>query len=108
METFAVGKDIHGGEKMQWIVEGGKYKASFLLPDKEGQTGSEGLLISEVSNFPGLPASLWCMHLLTVVFQTVVPGFEFSDHNFMPPETLPDLLSDDQADELRWLLFQAE
>ena len=48
------------------------------------------------------------MQLLTIVFQTVVPGFEFSDHNFMPPETLPDLLSDQQAEELRWLLSHAE
>ncbi|CAD6568610.1 MAG: hypothetical protein ASARMPREDX12_001597 [Alectoria sarmentosa] len=86
VETFVVGNDIHGGERMQWLVEGGKYKASFLLPDVEGRPGSEGLLISE----------------------TVVPGFEFSDHNFMPAETLPDLLPDHQADELRWLLPPAE
>ncbi|CAF9941010.1 hypothetical protein IMSHALPRED_002250 [Imshaugia aleurites] len=82
VETFVVGHDVHDGERLQWLVEGGKYKASFLLPDKEGESESEGLLISE----------------------TVVPGFEFSDHNFMPPETLPELLSDQQADELRWLL----
>ncbi|KAL9605418.1 MAG: hypothetical protein Q9179_001367 [Wetmoreana sp. 5 TL-2023] len=51
VETFVVGQNIHAGEKLQWMVEGGKYKASFLLPDQEGrdQEGSEeGLLISEV------------------------------------------------------------
>lgn len=48
VETFVVGQDIHGGERVQWIVEGGKYKASFLLPDEEGRPESQGLLISEV------------------------------------------------------------
>ena len=52
IETFVVGHDIHRGEKLQWIVEGGKYKASFLLPDAEGRSESEGLLISEVHSFP--------------------------------------------------------
>lgn len=50
IETFVVGHDITHGEKLQWIVEGGTFKASFLLPDtKSGETQSEGLLISEVS-----------------------------------------------------------
>ena len=51
IETFVVGQDLAKGEKLQWIVEGGKYKASFLLPDgdKDSREGeSEGLLISEV------------------------------------------------------------
>lgn len=49
VETFVVGGNVMKGEKLQWIVEGGKYKASFLLEDKEGGEGSrEGLLISEV------------------------------------------------------------
>ena len=49
VETFAVGGDVANGERLQWIVEGGKYKASFLLEDEEGGEGSrEGLLISEV------------------------------------------------------------
>ena len=108
IETFVVGHDIHGGEKVQWIVEGGKYKASFLLPDEEGQMDSEGLLISEVNSLPGAPKPLYLLQLLTIVLQTVVPGFEFSDHNFMSPETLPDLVTDEQADELRWLLSSGE
>jgi predicted cupin superfamily sugar epimerase len=42
-----VGKDIAKGERTVWIVEGGKYKASYLLDGAEG----ERLLISEVSCF---------------------------------------------------------
>ncbi|KAL8722127.1 MAG: hypothetical protein Q9225_001320 [Loekoesia sp. 1 TL-2023] len=72
VETFVVGQNIHAGERLQWMVEGGKYKASYLLPDKEGENqgkSEEGLLISE----------------------TVVPGFEFADHDFMPASKLADL-----------------
>ena len=39
-------------------VEGGKYKASFLLPDEEGDSESEGLLISEISNLTNRLAPL--------------------------------------------------
>lgn len=46
IETFVVGQDIEKGERLQWVVEGGKYKGTFLLPDDGGS--SNGLLISEV------------------------------------------------------------
>lgn len=82
VETFVVGHNIQKGEKLQWVVEGGKYKASFLLSDIEGSSESEGLLISE----------------------TVVPGFEFRDHDFMTADKLKDLVSIKQHDELYWLL----
>ena len=49
IETFIVGQNIGAGERLQWIVEGGKYKASYLLPDVDGGAESDGLLISEVS-----------------------------------------------------------
>jgi predicted cupin superfamily sugar epimerase len=52
VEKFVVGKDVSKGERAVWIVEGGKYKASFLLAmDGEGEKKGEGnrLLISEVS-----------------------------------------------------------
>lgn len=52
IETFVVGPDPGRGERQEWVVEGGKYKASFLLPDEPGiedGEASEGLLISEVS-----------------------------------------------------------
>lgn len=61
VETFVVGHNVAKGEKLQWIVEGGKYKASFLLPDEEGGTESQGLLISE----------------------TVVPGKAYSPTNLL-------------------------
>lgn len=54
IETFVVGRDVANGERLQWIVEGGKYKASFLLDVDEGEGGKVdcadcgGLLISEV------------------------------------------------------------
>lgn len=48
LETFVVGQDVERGERLQWIVEGGKYKASFLLDGGEGV-----LLISEVSGSLG-------------------------------------------------------
>ncbi|MCJ1401026.1 hypothetical protein MMC11_004238 [Xylographa trunciseda] len=82
VETFVVGHNIDKGERLQWLVEGGKYKASFLLPDSEDGNESEGLLISE----------------------TVVPGFEFQDHDFLPATVLHDLVTAEQENELRWLL----
>jgi uncharacterized protein len=83
METFNVGHDITKGEKLQWIVEGGKFKASFLLPDTEGGNESaKGLLISE----------------------TVVPGFDYRDHDFMTWEKLLQAVGEDKAKEMRWLL----
>lgn len=57
IETFLVGPDAGRGERQEWVVEGGKYKASLLLPDSTGEDAngvekgdaSEGLLICEVS-----------------------------------------------------------
>lgn len=82
VETFVVGQDVEKGERLQWIVEGGKFKASYLLPGEENGKESEGLLISE----------------------TVVPGFEYCDHDFLSLEGLKDLLGDKKAQSLSWLL----
>jgi predicted cupin superfamily sugar epimerase len=82
IETFVVGPNVANGEKLQWIVEGGKYKASFLLPDGDSGKESQGLLISE----------------------TVVPGFEFCDHDFLSPKGLTEIVGNQKADELSWLL----
>lgn len=82
VESFLVGGDVERGERLQWIVEGGKFKASYLLPDVEGGGESEGLLISE----------------------TVVPGFEYVDHDFLGPEGLLELVGKKKAEELNWLL----
>jgi len=82
VETFVVGQDVMKGERIQWIIDGGKYKCSFLLPDEEVNERNEGLLISE----------------------TVVPGFEFEDHDFMKAERLEALVAEEQAEEMRWML----
>ncbi|KEQ74574.1 hypothetical protein M436DRAFT_43545 [Aureobasidium namibiae CBS 147.97] len=83
VETFIVGQNVEKGERLQWIVDGGKYKSSFLLPlGGEDAADNGGLLISE----------------------TVVPGFEYSDHDFMRIERLEALVTKEQADEMRWML----
>lgn len=82
VETFVVGKDIKNGEKLQWVVEGGAYKASLLLEDEEDQGKSDGLLISE----------------------TVVPGFDYADHEFLEESKLKEFVSEEQAEALKWLI----
>jgi len=86
VETFVVGQDVMKGERLQWIVDGGKYKSSFLLPDEEDGKSSEGLLISE----------------------TVVPGFEYSDHDFMKAERMDALVSTEQRKEMDWMLRKSD
>jgi hypothetical protein len=86
VETFVVGPNVAKGERLQWIVEGGTYKGSFLLPDEEGGETSDGLLISE----------------------TVVPGFEWDDHDYMKPERLDALVTEEQRRELEWMLRKEE
>ncbi|KAM0418850.1 hypothetical protein ACHAPT_012215 [Fusarium lateritium] len=85
VETFIVGHAVEKGERIQWIVEGNVWKASYLLPSKatagETQHG-EGLLISE----------------------TVVPGFEYCDHEFLSRQAMKKLLPEYQARELEWLV----
>ncbi|PKX97468.1 uncharacterized protein P174DRAFT_439242 [Aspergillus novofumigatus IBT 16806] len=64
---------------------GGKYKACYLLPDDPSESGegdSEGLLITE----------------------TVVPGFEFEDHEFLSPQTMERLLPEEQCRALSWMI----
>ncbi|KAE9984418.1 hypothetical protein EG327_005033 [Venturia inaequalis] len=88
IESFVVGRDVAKGERLQWIVEGGKYKASFLLDVGDGKGGGTdcaecgGLLISE----------------------TVFPGFEFTDHDFLELSKLRELVSPGEAKELEWLI----
>lgn len=93
VETFVVGHDLERGERLQWIVEGGKFKASFLIPDANAHGGSEsgnessaGLLISE----------------------TVVPGFDYADHDFLTAQTMREALEPEQIQELRWLVKRDE
>ena len=95
VETFVVGTDVQRGEVTQWIVEGDRFKTSFLLEDEdtpmneegEKKGGSErGLLISE----------------------TVVPGFEFCDHDFMTAEQMRECIGVDGMEDLGWLLNRGE
>ena len=53
-----------------------------MLPDQEGGSSSDGLLISE----------------------TVVPGFEFEDHDFMEAERMEALVESQQAEEMAWMV----
>ncbi|GES61131.1 DUF985 domain protein [Aspergillus terreus] len=81
IDTFAVGHDVAKGEKLQWVVDGGSYKASFLLPDDDDPSSSV-LLISE----------------------TVVPGFDFNDHDFLCRDALRDMVGGAEFEQLRALL----
>lgn len=86
VETFVVGQDVEKGERLQWVVGGGVYKASYLLPDHEDGGREEvergGLLISE----------------------TVVPGFEYGDHDFLREERFGELVGEEEGRELGWLV----
>lgn len=80
VKSFKVGFDYKNGEISQWVVPGGVYKASFILENEEFDNG---LLISEV----------------------VVPGFEYTDHNFMSgTEELEALVGKKEASKLSFLL----
>ncbi|KAI6783533.1 uncharacterized protein J7T54_005562 [Emericellopsis cladophorae] len=84
IETFVVGNDIEKGERLQWVVEGGSWKASFLLDDGADE-GNFGLLITE----------------------TVVPGFDYSDHEFMSQELFEETVDNEEdKKQLRWLIKQ--
>ncbi|KAF5978204.1 DUF985 domain-containing protein [Fusarium coicis] len=85
-------REVERGERIQWIVEGDVWKASYLLPN-EPDTSHEsnreetgGLLISE----------------------TVVPGFEYHDHAFLTQEGIRELLQEEQARQLDWLVRRSE
>lgn len=82
IESFIVGHNIQRGERVCWVVDGGVYKASFLLDDIDGNSQSEGLLITE----------------------TVVPGFEYADHEFLSAEKATTLLDPDTFQEMEWLI----
>jgi len=114
VETFVVGQDIERGERVQWIVEGGKFKASFLLPDSGGDGDDVEVSPEEMGGMTdpvsddgsGIGAGSARGLLIS---ETVVPGFEFSDHDFLTAEGMIDALPDDEArDELRWLLKRGE
>lgn len=49
VESFFVGTDVEAGERCVWVVEGGKYKGSFLEAVDGVDEWDSRLLISEVS-----------------------------------------------------------
>lgn len=38
------------------------------------------------------------------MLKTVVPGFEYSDHDFLFPERLKELVTPEQVEEVTWML----
>lgn len=84
VETFVVGHNIEKGERLQWVVEGEVWKACYLLED--GEEENAGMLISE----------------------TVVPGFEYADHEFLSKDVVKNLVSEEMAKELDWLVRHHE
>ncbi|KAL6249195.1 hypothetical protein RBB50_004258 [Rhinocladiella similis] len=101
VESFVVGQDIERGERLQWIVDGGKFKASFLLPDdKNSHTAAEGL--SNGGEGTGVSEKG------LLISETVVPGFEYSDHDFLTAEGMVEYLDPKEIEELKWLLKRAE
>ncbi|CDR41872.1 CYFA0S08e01024g1_1 [Cyberlindnera fabianii] len=81
LKSFIVGFNHSKGEVSQWVVPGGVWKASFLLPLKDEEDPNDHLLISEV----------------------VVPGFEYDDHEFLPNEKLIELVGEEKAKDLMFL-----
>lgn len=83
VNSFLVGQDLVNGEDLQWDVCGGIFKATFLYPDEDdGQESKDGMLISE----------------------TVIPGFEYADHDFLTAEDFVKYLDQEQQEQLQWLL----
>lgn len=87
-----VGLDIAKGERTTWTVEGGVWKASFLLQAAAGD-GASGSTEGCQDNNEGL-----------LITETVVPGFEYSDHEFLSVEKSKELLTATDARALEWLV----
>lgn len=79
IEKFGVGREFG---IYQWVVEGGVYKASFLLDydSSFGYIEPERKQIEDVHNRDGL-----------FITEVVSPGFDLADHNFMNKETFNDI-----------------
>lgn len=84
IESFVVG---HGaGERLMWVVEGGVWKASYMLAEEGEEEEGDGLLISEV----------------------VVPAWTLEQHRFLDEEELRRLVGEERAAKLRGLLKKQE
>ncbi|KGK36081.1 hypothetical protein JL09_g4768 [Pichia kudriavzevii] len=84
LETFRVGFDVANGERTQWVVEPGVYKAGYLVnsADAANETATDLLLITEI----------------------VVPGFDLDDMKFLDKKLLVEKVGSEQAAKLEFLL----
>ncbi|KAK3499516.1 RmlC-like cupin domain-containing protein [Neurospora hispaniola] len=93
VESFVVGKNVKKGERVQWIVEGGKYKGTFVLPleDEDGgkRDGDEEMIF---------------------ISETTVPGWEVFDHDFLDRKGLEMLMEGDEEKirQLEWLVKEEQ
>ena len=112
VETYIVGLNVVGGERVQWIVEGGVWKASYLLGDGDGdgdgideERGNGGEKVNGGHGQNGVertketpPGSGGLL-----ISETVVPGFEYCDHEFLRLAQLRELVGEEKSNELAWL-----
>ncbi|KAG0683626.1 hypothetical protein C6P40_001718 [Pichia californica] len=83
IETFRVGFDIANGERTQWIVEPGTYKACYIIPEGDAEDSNKDCL--------------W-------VSEVVVPGFDFQDMKFPTLSDLTSLVGEKTALSIDWLI----
>ena len=112
METFIVGPDVSAGEKLQWMVEGDVWKASFLLPPSTSSNPSSPKSSSSQSS--PMPAQVAAHEHainktqeenLLLISETVVPGFDFRDHDFLTWEGFEELVGiEGGREEWGWLV----
>jgi predicted cupin superfamily sugar epimerase len=98
VESYVVGLDVEKGERVQWIVEGGVWKGSYLLSDDEDDGGEK----VEV-NGTGVTREREPKSGGLLISETVVPGFEYCDHEFLTSVRLRKLVGEEKAEELAWL-----
>ena len=106
IETFIVGPDVSAGEKLQWMVEGDVWKASFLLPPPTSSISSSiqssPMHGQAVAHDP--PADQVQEENVLLISETVVPGFDFRDHDFLTWEGFAELVDDERREEWGWLV----
>jgi predicted cupin superfamily sugar epimerase len=42
--------------------------------------------------------------VVLILMKTVIPGFEYSDHDFLTMDRFKDIVTEEQAQELQWLV----
>lgn len=94
VESFVVGKNVEKGERVQWIVEGGKYKGTFVFPLEDDEDGDKGDGDDE----------------MIFISETTVPGWEVFDHDFLDRKGLEMLMEgdEDKIRQLQWLIKEEQ